>query len=332
MQRRNFLVSLMALLLLFSFSACKNTTPEPKKAAAPLKIAFNTWIGYSSFYIAEEKGFLEKRGIKVETKVIDPLAEKNAAMLRGELDGMGGTIDSAVISAAGGVNGKVVWMFDRSNGTDGILVAKNIKTPQDLKGKSVAVEEGFVGHFFLLYFLEKSGMKHTDVKLIPMTTDQAGAAFAAGKVDVAVTWEPYLSTAKKRVGSHVLVSSKELEPILADTLFISDSVIKNRPQDIQALVEALQEANNYWLANKEEGNMIVERRWKMKLDEVNAIMTTDELYSTYHNLKQFGQTGESGELYTYIDKCAKLWFESGVTKSQVDGKSLIDPQFVRKLK
>lgn len=330
MRKNNFILILFTLLFFMVLIACSKS--EPQKATAPLKIAFNTWIGYSSFHIAEEKGFFEKRGIKVETKVIDPLSEKNSAMQRGELDGMGGTIDSAVISSASGVNGKVVWMFDRSNGTDGILVSQNIKNPQDLKGKSIALEEGFVGHFFLLYFLEKNGMKPSDVKIIPMTTDQAGVAFAAGKVDVAVTWEPYLSTAKKRPGARVLVTSKELEPILADTLFISDAVIKNKPQQVQALVEALQEANNYWIANKEQENKTVATRWKMKLDEVNSIMDTDELYSTANNIKQFGLDGEKGELFRYIDKCAKLWFEAGIIKKQIDGKSIIDPQFVRKLK
>jgi NitT/TauT family transport system substrate-binding protein len=327
----NVLRYFIVIMLIFNISGCKKSQEAPK-SVTPIKVAFNTWIGYSAFYIAEEKGFLAKRGIKVEAKVIDPLAEKNAAMLRGNLDGMGGTIDSAVISSAGGVNGKVVWMFDRSNGTDGILVAGDIKSPQDLKGKSIAVEEGFVGHFFLLYYLEKNGLKPSDVKIIPMTTDQAGAAFAAGKVDVAVTWEPYLSTAKKRPGARVLVSSKELEPILADTLFMSETFINTRPQDLQALVDALQEANNYWLANPEECNNIVVTRWKMKPQEVKDIMMTDELYDTAHNNKQFGKSEENGDLYNYIDKCAKLWYEAGIIKKQVNAKLLIEPRFVRNLK
>ena len=97
---------------------------------------------------------IAKHGIDVMTEVIDPLAEKNAAMLRGDLDGMGGTIDSAVISAASGVDGVIVFMFDRSNGTDGILVTEEVQSVQGLQGKRVALEEGFVGHFFLLYVLE----------------------------------------------------------------------------------------------------------------------------------------------------------------------------------
>ena len=260
----------------------------------PIRVAFNTWIGYSSFYIAEQKGIFKRHGITVETKVIDPLAEKNAAIIRGDLDGMGGTIDSAVISAASGVKGKVVFMFDRSNGTDGILATQDVKTVADLKGKRIAVEEGFVGHFFLLYVLDRNGMSPSDVNIVPMTTDQAGAAFVAGKVDVAVTWEPYLSTAKKREGAHVLVSSKELEPILADTLFMSESFLASRQDDVQALVLALQEANQYWIAHPDECNDIVAKRWKMEKKEVQSIMLTDELYSVEHQRRMFGTAGQKG--------------------------------------
>src|ERR1043165_127348 len=127
--------------------------------SSPIRIAFNTWIGYSSFYIAEKEGLFAKYSLKVMPSVIDPLAEKNAAMLRGDLEGMGGTIDSSVISATSGLSAAIVMMFDRSNGTDGILVTDNVKTVKDLVGKSIAVEEGFVGQFFLLYVLEKQGFR-----------------------------------------------------------------------------------------------------------------------------------------------------------------------------
>ena len=134
----------------------------------PIRVAFNTWIGYSSFYIAEKDGLFDRRGLKVHAVVIDPLAEKNAGMLRGDLDAMGGTIDSSVISANAGLAGSIVMMFDRSNGTDGIVATKNIRSIQDLKGKSIAVEEGFVGHFFLLYMLDKYGVKPSIVALLDL--------------------------------------------------------------------------------------------------------------------------------------------------------------------
>jgi NitT/TauT family transport system substrate-binding protein len=324
---------ILPVCLLLTSTGC---TPRPATETAaqrkPIRVAFNTWIGYSSFYIAEEKGIFNRLGLKVETKVIDPLAEKNAALLRGDLDAMGGTIDSTIVTATSGVQGKVVYMFDRSKGTDGILVSDKVKTVDDLKKIRVAVEEGFVGHFFLLYYLEKNGISHDAVSIIPMTTDAAGAAFAAGKVEAAVTWEPYLTTALKRPNSRVLVSSAELEPILADTLFVSQNILQQRSNDIASLVQALQEANDYWLANPKEINALVARRWKMSEDEVAGIMKTDQLYTVADQRAQFGQKDTDGDLYRYLSKAAELWLNAGVVKQKVDPARLLDGFAVRKLK
>ncbi|MEM9824506.1 MAG: hypothetical protein AAF985_25695, partial [Bacteroidota bacterium] len=103
----SYLVSaIFSILLLFG---CSSTNPDqaekkPSKSE-PIRIAFNTWIGYSSFYIAEKEGIFDKYNLKVETSIIDPLAEKNAAIVRGDLEGMGGTYDSGIISLASGVKG-----------------------------------------------------------------------------------------------------------------------------------------------------------------------------------------------------------------------------------
>jgi NitT/TauT family transport system substrate-binding protein len=223
-------------------------------------------------------------------------------------------------------------MFDRSKGTDGILVSRKVKTVQDLKKVRIAVEEGFVGHFFLLYFLDKNGISTDGLSLVPMTTDAAGAAFAAGKVDAAVTWEPYLSTAMKRPDARILVSSADLEPILADTLFVSDSFLKQRRDDIKKLVQALQEANDYWLAHPADVTPLVARHWKMKEDEVTGIMKTDQLYSVSDQRAQFGLKDTDGDLYRYLSKASELWLKAGVVKQKIDSAQLMDGYAVRTLK
>lgn len=301
---------------------------QKKQENRPINVAFNTWIGYSSFYIADKKQMFSKRGIRVVTKVIDPLAEKNAALIRGDLDAMGGTIDSAVVSADGKADGRIVWMFDRSNGTDGILVADGINEVKDLVGKRIAVEEGFVGHFFLLYVLRQNGLSPKSIHLVPMKTDDAGTAFLAGHVDAAVTWEPYLSRAKERAGSKVLLSSKTMPPILADTLFVAQSFIRGNFAKVQAMVDALQEANEYWISHRDECNQLVAEKWSMSVKEVESIMSTDELYSTDDQRRQFGEPGKKGELFRYVDDCAALWFQNGIVSRKISSDDLVDPRFV----
>jgi NitT/TauT family transport system substrate-binding protein len=316
--------ALLAIVGLLYYTLGRGRQPSSSVGSEPIRIAFNTWIGYSGFYIAQEEGLFSKRGIKVETKVIETLAEKNAAILRGELDGMGGSIDSAVISIASGVDGALIFQFDRSNGADGVLASSKVRSIGDLAGKSVALEEGFVGHFFLLYLLDKNGIPRSSVKIVPMSTDEAGAAFAAGKVDVAVTWEPYLSTANKRPGGHVLISSADIEPILAGTLFMSKGFMRKRPDATVALVQALQEANDLWLTAPAKYNPMVAKRWGLSIQELEKIMKTIRVFSRTNQLEQFGSPSSPGRLLSYLSKCSQLWLDAGVIKRAVDAQGAMD--------
>src|SRR3989442_14285349 len=71
-------------------------------------------------------------------------------------------------------------------GGDGILAKNTIKSVQDLKGQKVAVNQGSVSEWFLAQVLQKNGLSLADVKEQNMKSGEAGAAFVAGQVDVAV--------------------------------------------------------------------------------------------------------------------------------------------------
>ncbi|RYD03002.1 hypothetical protein N752_21570 [Desulforamulus aquiferis] len=80
--------------------------------------------------------------------------------------------------------------LDTSYGADGILAKQDIKTLEDLKGRSVALDVGTTSHFFLLSCLQKVGLSDKDITITPMgSSGDAGQAFVAGKIDAAVTWE-----------------------------------------------------------------------------------------------------------------------------------------------
>lgn len=328
---RTLFFIITTLLLAGCQGDIKHNNNEQSEEKEPIRIAFNTWIGYSSFYIAEKEGLFDKYNLDVQTSIIDPLAEKNAAIVRGDLDGMGGTYDSGVISAASGVRGKIVMAFDRSNGTDGILVAEGIESVEDLEGKSVAVEEGFVGHFFLLYVLDKVGITPDEISIIPMATDQAGTAFLSGSVDIAVTWEPLLSSALEREGAKVLFSSADLEPIIGDALFLSDKFLEERTADAKNLVKALVEANKLWMADQDKYLALVSEKWGWPEEEIAATMTTVELYDDTKQKVLFGSGAAPGEIYEYISKASDLWLKSDIISKGIDAKQIIDPSLINGL-
>ncbi|MCF7965199.1 MAG: ABC transporter substrate-binding protein [Methylobacter tundripaludum] len=288
----------------------------------PFKIAFNTWLGYSPLVWARDKGFLDKEGLSVEIVFLEGIAEKNSALLRGDIDGVGHTADSAVTSNASGVDGQIVYIFDKSFGADGILADKSIETVKDLKGKQVAVEPGFTGQFFLLSLLNEVGLTGHDIKTIPMDTGSAGSAFMAGKVDAAVTWEPWIGKSKQRQNAHILATSADHPGLIIDLLYMRRETIEKRKADVDALILAMGRATQWYLTHKDEGDSIMAKFWKLPLDEVRTTVDGMRFMTLEENRNFFGTRERPGELLMTVKKANNLWFESGITKSlihDVDG-------------
>lgn len=79
----------------------------------------------------------------------------------------------------------------------------------------MAVHVGSASQFFLSVLLRDAGLSEKHVQAVNMTHGDAGAAFVAGRVDAAVTWEPWLSKGKAAPHGHMLVDSANLRPLAA---------------------------------------------------------------------------------------------------------------------
>lgn len=311
---------LFALSLAFAITAWACGPADDKK---PFRIAFNTWIGYSPLVIAKERGYLAEHGLDVEFTFLEDIGSKNSALLKGEIDGVGHTADSAVTSAAAGVDGQVVFVFDRSLGADAILAKKDIETIQDLKGRKVALEPGFTGHFFFLYLLDEAGLSQDDVEIIPMDTGSAGSAFVSGSVDAAVTWEPWIGKAKNLTDTRILVSSADRPGVIIDVLYMRKETIQQRRQEVTALIEAMGRATDWYVDNVDVGNKIIADFWKLDMQEVRDTISGMKFMTLEENKEFFGTSETPGKLERVIGQADALWRKTGVTKKPVAAHGLI---------
>ena len=123
------------------------------------------------------------------------------ALAAGKLDiGLTTLQNLAVLSGNGDTDVVAIALIDSSNGADAVVAKEGVASMADLKGKTVALTLGEVNHMLFLTGLRKAGLAPDDVKITSMSADDAGAAFVAGKVDAAVTWEPWITKATKGGG------------------------------------------------------------------------------------------------------------------------------------
>src|SRR5438128_12358800 len=126
--------------------------------------------------------------------------------------------------------------------------------------------------------LQKNGLSLSDVKEQNMKSGEAGAAFVAGQVDVAVTWEPWLSKAKARVDGKILVSSKEYPDLIMDSFAFRKDFIDKYPATVKEFMKAYYDAFDWFQKNTTEGLGIVAKATSETADDVKADLETLTLF------------------------------------------------------
>ena len=246
----------------------------------------------------------------------------------GHIDMLATTPETVVILSDAGVKVKVVGIMDSSKGADGIVATKDIKTLSDLKGKKVAFEVGSSSHLLLSYFLEQKGLTTNDLTIVNLSAPDAGAAFVTGKVDAAVTWEPWLSKGTERPGGHILVDSKAL-PIFPDFYIIRAQTVEKQPEAIRAMLRALFTARKFALEHPVEAQKIIAKNLSISDANAAAEIKTLEWLDYPQNLKYFN--GIPSEAQKLLQETADLWLRLKLIKHKIEADKIIDPNLLKNL-
>lgn len=310
---------------LFMIQSAVAQQPKPD-AGNSLNITINSWVGWGPLFIAKQKGLFGNAAI--DLKFIEDAGARRLAMIAGEADAYGSSVDNLAIDATFGVKGKTVLVFDESSGADGI-VAKSDVTWQNIKGKTVAVQQGLPGHFLLLSLLKLNKLGPKDVNILDLDADKAGGAFVAGSVDVAVTWEPWISKAAAMSNGKKLVTTETLPGLIVDTLVVRDAVMKSKEPAIKAVIAGWFKALEWYEQNPKEGDEIIAAAYNLKPEEVRDIVSGIKFYDKKRNIEYFGTASRPGQIYEVFQSASQLWKDAGITKVTVDPRQYIDATLVQ---
>ena len=217
-------------------------------------------------------GLLSKRGYfkdhDLDVEVVDFTWDQDmtAALASGKLDVESVATNALIAMINQGVDAQAFLLLDASSEADAILAPKETTSIEELKGKQVAYEAGSTSELLLSYALAEAGMTMDDVEPVPMAAADAGAALIAGKVDVAVTYEPYISAALRDQDKYgVLYTAAEKPGLISDVMIAKKEFIKENPAVFQALALAWGDAINYLRENPtmaaRSSRMQSEARW-----------------------------------------------------------------------
>ncbi|OOV35419.1 sulfonate ABC transporter substrate-binding protein [Candidatus Synechococcus spongiarum LMB bulk10E] len=330
--------SRLAILAVVSFlvAACSPrppsaTTSAPSgRSADPITIGYSSWAGWWPWAIAAEKELFTNNGVAVQMKWFDGYVESMETMASGQIDCNSQTLNDTISFLPGANGGQVVVLVnDNSTGNDQIIVDASITSIQDLKGKTVVIEEGVVDDFLLSLALQDNGMTRDDLVIKGLPTAQAAAAFVAGKADAVGAFPPFTGTAGKRDGAHVLVDSSSYPGAIPDLLVCNADLIAQHPEAVQAIVDTWWDVRAFMDTNPEEAEAIMATRAGISPDEYQQYKDGTTLFSLEDNLEAFSE-GATMKSMPYATKVmADFMVKTGFIPEKPDMGNLFDDRFIK---
>ncbi len=265
----------------------------PALAKEKVGVAIISFSPYAAWYIVKERNLAPS--IDLDVSIIEGITEKNAAITSGQVQCMNNTLDSMVVARSGDLPVKVVAFSNMSYGLDKMIVANDINTVEDFKGKKFGADYGFLNHMWMLLTLQRAGINAADLQHVILLPQESAAAFTSGGLDIDVNYEPFASQSLKRPGAKIFKSSLDdrtwERAIISDAIACNEQWMKSKPAVAKELVRAWFEAVNWWKQNPTEGDAIVAKGlgWPeadVRLNQAGAIML-----NLNQNLGAFGLAG-----------------------------------------
>ena len=231
-------------------------------ATNPLKISFLSFHGYAPGLIANggametKSGSInERNGVNVKFNMQDDFPDLTTIWESGSGNCTVRTSDfwAQIQPNLRNTNhdGKVVMLLSNTRGGDAIIARDpNIRSVEDLAGKSVALLQYTPSHGLLIDAIENSSLsakKKLSVKPKFINPEEVGgtrAAYTSGAVDAAVMWDPDLSLALRDGGGHVVYSTKTATNLIYDVMICDQRVLNDKAGRVavQNLVKGWMEA------------------------------------------------------------------------------------------
>jgi NitT/TauT family transport system substrate-binding protein len=291
-----------------------------------------TWVGYGPFFVAKEKGYFEKHGLDVDIVKIEELGTRHSALISKEVQFSISTLDLFANEAAQGLPAVCIVKLTDSYGADGIVAKKEIKSVKDLKGKTIAFEKANPSHFFLIYLLNKEGLSVRDITPKYMTAGDAGAAFVAGQVDAAVTWEPWLTKANQTEFGHILMTSREKSGLLLDVLLVHKEFAQSNPEAVKGILKAWFDAVEFSKRDPLEANRIMAKGLGLSVEEFVEMLKGDKPSDYMENRRYFGlDSSGNSPCFEVFDQAQKIWMQEGLINTTTKPENAIDASFLRDL-
>jgi NitT/TauT family transport system substrate-binding protein len=268
--------------------------------------------------MVDKGGFAAKYGLKVELLQIKAGSTLMKALIAGEIDSVDMGAAESIVAGARGTGVKIVgctWP-----GMPQVVLSKaEIKTPADLKGKTVAISSpGSLPDLLMRGMLDAQKIPVSEVKFATQGADlDRYKSLLAGIVDAAVVSNEFEAVMPPNI--KVLMTASAVVPkFVRLCVATSSKALAERRDDLVKFVAAEMDAYKYAATHRNETIKLAHEMTHAKPDDKRAEFITGEAL----NNKQIDPTLAIPA--DRIEWMQDLFIKAGAIKTAVPTESIID--------
>lgn len=281
----------LAMSALLALSVCSSPPVHAKSYIAYISDSSNSSVVY---WIAKDAGIFKKHGLDLETIFIDGSVRGIQSLIAGDL-GYTGAVGPAVINAKLAGADVAIVQSQMNTLTYFIIGNANIKSPEDLRGKTAAVHiPGTSADFAMRLALTKVGISYKDIKAVTL----GGApprlnATINGQADFTIVSEGEKLQGEKNGLKVIIDMAKMKVPFQFNCTVATRKRIRENPDEVRRVVYALAEAGHFFKTQKEAAIKVMQK-YTRGLDRAvlegayaaNYEFLVEDTYPTLEGLKQ----------------------------------------------
>lgn len=155
----------------------------------------------------------------------------------------------------------------------------DIKSFEDLEGKTLAAPFGSTTHYLLLQALADEGIDPASMKILDLRPNDIALAWSRGDVDAAWFWEPNLDKTVKD-GGNIFMTSGIMEKRgypTWDVGVVMNEFADQYPEYVEKFIAAECEGIDYWIDNPKETAAIIAEELELSLPDATRMMRGTEM-------------------------------------------------------
>ena len=293
------LLAPIALALITSFSAA------PAVAQDKISCIFPFWFGFAPVFVAQEEGYFASEDLEVTTAFDNDRANVLPAMASGSIECTMRTIgESMSRPRKADTTGTVIGTIDISVGADGVVASGDIKTVEDLIGKTMAGEINHPGTTLVQHALSQIGKSIGDVNIQLIATDDSAAVFEDPSISAVATWEPMMSSivnGSSRDGTHVLLSSADYEGLITDVIVVRTDDYNENPAKYAKFLRGIYRAIDLYNADPDKFIAISAPFFDTPADEMKDALAGVKYTSYEESVAYLPSAAGDGQLKEVFD-------------------------------